>query len=352
MKNKNKSINEVLVLLYTKDLKDEYKAYILNKTEKPSLFYLYISQKFNEFIEIAKQVDERELIETLHQFNGAFNIGFRGNISKQRFINLLKKICGGLKTVLTECYVANQSKALVDLEKLLGTDAVKTQSSIFGRYLDEQYINYCQTIINNNKVLYRVRDCNNNESRDNCWHTPYNIRQYAYAGRFSSPGFPCLYLSDSPETSMEEVGKFQKEYRLIGTFTLKKGKSLSCVDLRFPLGKKEIENTAEKEKIELFLSYPLRLLCTCPAIADRKSYAFAEEYLFSQVLINVIMSPNNENSGMLNVDGVCYNSTKHQGGINYALPARTKSIPPEEDEKFSKRLEEIFDHPTPQEIEK
>ena len=348
-----KSINEVLIKLYAPESLI-YKE-ILGKEEnkeKASLFYSYISQKFKEFIEIAKEVDEKELIEALHRFNGAINIGFKGNISKQRFVNLLKKICNELKTILEECYAANQSKAFIELEKLLGKEGVETRNSTFGKYLHEQYINYCMTKIDSSKVLYRVRDCNSDEPRDNCWHTPYNIRQYAYAGRFSTPGFPCLYLSDSPETSMEEVGKLQKEYRLIGTFTLKKGKIFSCIDLRFPLGKEEIEKTTEKEKIELFLSYPLRLLCTCPTIEKRKSNAFAEEYLFSQVLINVIMSPNNENSGMLNVDGICYNSTKRIGGINYALPAKTKSVPPKQDEKFSKQLEDLFDHPKPQEIKK
>lgn len=346
---KNKSISEILTLLYSNDLENEYKAFTYVHEGKASLFFHYIFTKFEKFVEIVKMADEKELIETIHQFNGTFNIGFKNSISKQRFVNLLRRICKELLTVLKECYAANQSKALIDLEELLGTKAVETKNSMFGKYLHEQYINYCMTEIESSKVLYRVRDCNNNELRDNCWHTPYNIRQYAYAGRFSTPGFPCLYLSDSPETSMEEVGECKKKYRLIGTFTLKKGKIFSCIDLRFPLGKEEIKNTTEQEKIKLFLSYPLRLLCACPT-GERKSDAFAEEYLFSQVLINVIMTPNNENSGMLSVDGVCYNSTKHVGGINYALPARTKSIPPKQDEKFSKQLEDLFDHPKPQEI--
>lgn len=344
MSNKSKhngkklSVEEALDFLYNKiDLSYSDFVDLPENKGKSSLFAKFIKVQLDRFIDIVKAIDESILVKTIQGFGD-----FKGNISKCRFINLLKEISDDSLKILKECYCPNQAEALNDLECFLGNNNKK-----FMQYLDEQLINYCAFDYTKNVDFYRVRDEDYGKQIDNCWHTPYNIRQKSYAGRFSSPGFPCLYLAASPETCCAEVGNLNEgKTRWLGKFNL--NKMLICLDLRIP-NKATIAKATDYEKIQLFLSYPLRILCTTRAI--NKSDRFAEEYLFSQALINVLSYPLNDNSGMCRISGIIYDSTKDTEGINIALPAKSEKIPPDLDETYSKYLKNLFNHDNPEMID-
>lgn len=334
-KEKDLSLEQVLKILY-KEATNEYKLFIENHAKKSSVFFYFIKYKFSEFIIELNQISESDLTATLKEFEG-----FQGNISKVRFLNLIKKITREYLTILGECYRANQVKALLSLENLLGNN-----NRLLKPYLVEQLINYCTYNFSNNPILFRIRDENKGEKVDNCWHTPFFIRQNSYTGRFSMPGFPCLYLADSPSTCNAEIkGPTKGKDRWLAQFSLKKGKNLICLDLRIPTTE-EIERADSTQKIQLLLTYPLRLLCS--TTAQNRTDGFGEEYLFSQALMNVISFPLNDESGICSVNGVVYNSTKRLGGINYALPAKSNNIPPSVEEIYSTELQELFTFSNPQ----
>ena len=333
---KHKTIEETLNTLYNK-VELTYSEFVSlpGHKNKSSLFFAYIQREFDRFIEIVNQVDNALIVEALTEFGD-----FEGVISKRRFINLLKKISDESLKILKECYYPNPAQALKDLEYLLGMNNRKLMP-----YIVEQLINYCTFDYPRNNVFYRVRDANADEVIDNCWHTPYYMRQNAYSGRFSSPGFPCLYISDSPETCYAELGELKENMiRWLGKFRLKENIVLGCLDLRLPKDE-TIKNSSPYEQIQYFLTYPIRLLCT--TYAEHKSDSFGEEYLFSQALINLLSHPLDENSGMSRVSGILYDSTKNPGGINIALPAKSIHLPPDQNETYSQFLQVLFQHEQP-----
>lgn len=331
-----KTIEEALNFLYNENGMS-YSAFVKlpENIDKSSLFVAYIKLQFERFKEVVKAIDEPSLIKEIELFGD-----FEGHISKRRFTNLIQKISEGFLNVLHKCYYPNQAQALIDLEKLLGMN-----NRILMPYLVEQLINYCSFDYPRNSILYRVRDAKNGDDVDNCWHTPFNIRQRSYAGRFSSPGFPCLYLADSIKTCCAEVGPLNEgQTRWLGEFHLKEGQLLGCLDLTIPSNKR-IKASNSYERIQFFLTYPIRILCT--TFAEHKSDTFGEEYLFSQALINLLSSPANENSGMCRVSGIIYDSTRNNGGINIAIPAKSDTIPPRAEEKYSRFLQAKFHHNKP-----
>lgn len=332
---KFKTIEEALNFLYNKQPLS-YSDFVILPENKgnASLFAAYVRSQYYRFIDIVKAIDESTLSNAIKEFEE-----FQGNPSKRRFINLLKKISNDFFRILKECYSPNSAKALSDLEKLLGMNNRNLM-----QYLVEPLINYCSFDYPQNSILYRVRDAKIGEEIDNCWHTPFQIREKSYAGRFSSPGFPCLYLADSSETCCKEI-KLNKGYaRWLGEFRLKKKQTLICLDLTIP-SESKIKTANYYEQIQLFLTFPLRILCT--TYAEHKSDTFGEEYIFSQALINLLSFPLKDNSGLCRVSGIMYNSTKHKGGINIALPARSISIPPNPEERYSKYLQDMFSHAKP-----
>ena len=331
MNNKCLSIKEVLTRLYNHQDED-YTLFLKENRGKASLFAEFIKLKFTEFIDIVKLIDSNELSQFIARSND-----FVGTKSRIRFINLLKIICKKYLVILKKCYCSNPAGAVKDLEKLLGAG-----NRTLMKYLNEQLINYCSYTMDKGTILYRVRDEKEGEEVDNCWHTPFFIRQHSHSGRFSSPGFPCLYLANSIETCVSEVGEIKYGYqRWIGEFCISKDMHLITLDLRFP-SSDIIEHMNDFDMFCAFLSYPIRLLCGLPAL--QKSDSFAEEYLFSQLLINLLSNPTNDKCGLISILGVTYDSTKHIKGTNYALPAVPKHYPPDGDEKVSEQLKILLIH--------
>lgn len=333
MYNKYLSIKDALILLYDYRA-EEYKQF--HETEenrdKASLFAKFIELKFKQFIETVSRIEREELSKLLISLDD-----FRLNKTRIRFINLLTLICSRYLSVLRKCYCSNPVHAIHDLEKLLGANNHQLM-----KYIVEPLVNYCSYAIDRDAILYRIRDEKEDKDVDNCWHVPFNIRQFCYSGRFSSPGFPCLYLGSNIETCISEAEKIKSGYqRWVGEFSLKKGGILITLDLRLPSGH-TIDQMNEYDTFCAFLSYPLRILCG--TYAYKKSDSFAEEYLFSQLLVNLLSNSTNEKLGLTTLRGITYDSTKCIGGINYALPAIPSHYPPKEDEKVSDVLKELLIH--------
>lgn len=339
MNNRRLSIKEALIRLYNHRYED-YTLFLRTKENhgKASLFAKFTEFKFSKFICIVKSINREELSQFIIRVND-----FVSTKTRRRFINLLELICKRYIGILRKCYCSNPAGAILDLGRLLGANNHQLM-----KYIIEPLINYCSYAINQKAILYRVREEEEGKDVDNCWHTPFYIRQHCHSGRFSTPSFPCLYLGQEVETCVSETGEIKPgNKRWLGEFRIKGNKPLIALDLRFP-SESAIKNFDDYDTFCAFLSYPLRLLCGI--YAHNKSDSFAEEYLFSQLLINLLSNQVDDNLGLTTIYGVMYDSTKNKGGINYAFPAIPQNYPPKEDEKVSERLMNLFVHNKPAQL--
>ena len=327
-------LDQVLHTLY--EFKEgEYKTFCSNQ-EGPSLFYHYISNKFEEYLGIIKDINEEEIESVLF-----ISCEFKGSNTKLRFINLSKSICYHILLILKNLYSPNHVQSLIDLERLLDG-----RNKDLKRYLNDMYINYFRYDLDNRTIFYRILDWDENQICTNCWHTPYNLREHSSAGRYNIPGYPALYLGNSKDTCLKEVGKtIPKKNRWLGEFILKDKQQLACLDLRMSMAQ-DIDNLTVYDKFSLLITYPLRFICSVESL--HKTEKFCEEYLFSQALVSLLFVPTDiYKTRFTTFCGVVYDSTKLKGGVNYAIYAKPQDYPPSKEESYSHKLKSIFHHDMP-----
>ena len=294
----------------TKDfLIDIYSAYPLKGRKTEETFYNYIKTVLERFLVGLKDIEENELIQIV---NDGFRIGhFRASYTKQRFINLMNKVCDDFLKMLQLCYKGDFYNAHNLLEKVLNKQR-------YGLYLEEHYRNYF-SFKDPNQEYFRMRDEDEYEEDgtpkivDNCWHVPYDKRHVAYTGRFSLLGYPCLYLASSKETCNAELGELKKgRVRWVSSF-IYKGHSF-VYDFRLPVVD-DIKCASYYDQFTMFLQYPLLAMCYCV----KQVNGFNEEYFIPQLLFHHIFVANNNG---LQFDGLAYTSTRGVNGFNIAFPAK------------------------------
>ena len=279
-------------------------------------FYYLIEQEFKEFLSALKNLDSVSIEETLKPYKRIEH--FKAPYTKQRLINLLKKICNDLLNVLALCYKGDLFSANMGLRKFL--------TNTWKIYLVEYYRNNLSFDLEEiNKTFYRMRDENEYDQNgspvvvSDCNHVPFEKRMYAATGRYNLYGYPCLYLGDSKETCDAEIGRLEKDIRYVWEFIPKK--SIPLYDLRIP-SVKEINKEDGYGLFKMLLAYPLIALCS----TKDKHKGFNEKYFIPQLLFHhILMGQNNAFSHK----GIAYSSTKHRGGYNIVIPAFYSSSQPQ-----------------------
>ncbi len=214
----------------------------------------------------------------------------------------------------------------------------------FKTILDESDFVYKTEILMGGEDLYRVRVSNNNYSfsKDEIFHIPFHLKNIIPTQRYSIPGFPCLYLSDSVYTCWEEMKRPDINSLHASRF---RNNKVSQV-LLIPNPKEEIEMYAQEDKIvegvigigidSLLANFPLYLACSV-GVQNPKD-PFKIEYIIPQLLLQYVRQSNE-------VQGVKYFSTNidySNGNIsgtfnNYVFPVKTLDT-----KGFCKGLEEAF----------
>ena len=232
---------------------------------------------------------------------------------------LLHKICINIKDIVTAVYEGLHNRAYTKLQNLL------TQ------YNDNLYFT-----LPVDTELYRMRvtDKRKGLERKDIFHNPLNNRRCIKTQRFSTPGYPCLYLGRSLYVCWEEMGMPSTETTLVAGF--KNNSELKLVDLRVP-SLDTFLNQSEKY-VKLF---PLILACSIPVI--NKEDVFKPEYILPQLVLEWTINKRKETSAL----GVYYTSVfKNQGFFpsldfeweNIAVPVQY----PLATSKFCPRLKELF----------
>lgn len=309
-------------------LRSLYSNLPLKDRSRNETFYCYIKTVLDDFISELKNVEEDELSPILNSVC-TFN-HFKAPYTKQRFINLMNKVCVDFLDILQLCYKGDFYNAHRLLDKVLNTQRYRL-------YLTEEYRNYFN-FKDPNQKFFRMRDADEFDKDgnpiilDNCWHVPYDMRHIADSGRYSLLGSPCLYLASSLKTSDAELGDLQKgRVRWVGSF-IYKGRSL-VYDFRLPTVD-ELETVLHYDQFVMLLQYPLLAMCYCVS----RGNSFNEEYYIPQLLFHHILV--NKNNG-IQFDGIAYTSTKDREGFNIAFPARyNQEVPPSDG--YSDYLMDVF----------
>ncbi len=168
-------------------------------------------------------------------------------------------------------------------------------------------------IIGLHKPFYRARIGNNKPySKAQMFHLPLSLREFANTQRFSIPGLPCLYLSNSIYTCWEELNRPSINQFQVSRFQLENFNlnildiSLTPVQIKWH-SKSYLENKIQGKYDYDYISFwflivwPLTLVCSLNVLNEEAP--FKHEYIFPQFLLQWVTHENE-------VDGIRYFSVK------------------------------------------
>ncbi|WP_297334599.1 RES domain-containing protein [Flavobacterium sp.] len=163
-----------------------------------------------------------------------------------------------------------------------------------------------------NKRLYRARVCNYKAylSREDIFHIGFENRHLVSTSRFSIPGLPALYLSDSTYTCWEEFRRYKikklwfskfKNIRQLNVIKLeRKSDFIRSIHPNYRYDNKIVEN-AEDLIYDYLVVFPISLICSIKVKVDDAS--FKPEYIIPQLLLQFVSSKRG-------IDGIKFPSTK------------------------------------------
>jgi hypothetical protein len=230
-----------------------------------------------------------------------------------------------------------------------------------------QLVNFRTVKINPNHKFYRLKKEYNSKLKFDelkyegisehtspleAFHVPFNKRKSIGTNRFSIPGFPCLYLSDTILTSWSEIADSRNiDFHAICFKNLRPLYLIDLVPLNHSIPQITIENISklydhnnnEKFLLDYLLIYPIILACHCKLkyIPEYPGQIqFKSEYIVPQLMMQWF-----KNSEKM-VDGIRYLScTAFDSGIsendnfyNYVIPA----IDSEKEEGYCDELSSLF----------
>lgn len=157
--------------------------------------------------------------------------------------------------------------------------------------------------------FYRIRiGTNQNYTRNDLFHIPFELREKVSSHRYSLSGLPCLYLSNSIYVCWEELGRPDINTIHISRFDIKDA------ELKFLYLHQKTElismvcfnedGTIDMENFDylmnFIISFPLLISCSVSKMNDN---SFVPEYIIPQFLLQWIVNQNE-------VDGIRYFSNR------------------------------------------
>lgn len=175
--------------------------------------------------------------------------------------------------------------------------------------------------VNINKSFYRIRQMPsvNELSRKELFHIPITKRGMVKTQRYSSPGYPCLYLGESIYGCWEEMRRPPMHTCAVARF--KNDQELNFIDMTIP----SKDNLCKDSFLKLM---PLVIACMVRVADDDATYK--PEYIVPQLLIEWILKHRTykNDTGSKKIHGVVYVSTHlnkefdfpMRKFVNYAIP--------------------------------
>ena len=211
-----------------------------------------------------------------------------------------------LKRIVLSCYQGKRSTAYSQLKNLFKSYET---DSIFAKIPSEA-------------IFYRMRVCDLRKEikRKELFHIPFEKIRQIKTQRYSSPGYPCLYLGVSLYGCWEEMQRPNTESTLFSVF--KTTNSFKVVDMRVPTLEQYLNNA------EFYLKFfPLIIASTIPVLNNED--IFKPEYLLPQMILEWVIEKRKE----INAIGIYYTSAFKNNEFynlnhewdNLALPAHKTS---------------------------
>lgn len=253
-----------------------------------------LEKKFEEYLAAIRKIDSQE-------FHNKFRCE---NFSLEKFKTKAQDVCKNVEKCICKKKERFDNEAYVALKKLLISDIA-----------DKAVIDHAKEYVSHKKDFYRIVYIPKNkvkEGKNYAEHRPFEERFLIKEGRFSLPGFPCLYLGGSEEVCEKEVGKGNKgECKFVNQYQIRRGGRIKLLSLAPPI------NDSPKELLGFLVLYPLILASQSPK--RHPEGVFHEEYIIPQLLMEYVREKRKD------VDGIRYLSSHYTDGemlkmMNYVLP--------------------------------
>lgn len=150
-------------------------------------FYYFIKVIFEDYLAILR--NNAGIIEKMVIESNEIKENYSSN-----FFNLIKQIQDTSLKCLVLCYNGKNVDACNYLNHFLTCPNIANLNDIIANYLKFD--------LDCNTKFYRVRDFDEKETIDNCFHIPFHLRKYACNMRFNNMGYPCFYAASDMETAI------------------------------------------------------------------------------------------------------------------------------------------------------
>lgn len=148
--------------------------------------------------------------------------------------------------------------------------------------------------------MRRIEDRRTNITYDEMFHIPIDKRRLVTTQRYSTPGYPCLYLGKSIYTCWEEMNRPRMSDCWVSQ--LKNTQEIYLLDLRVPSLQSFLDNFEN-----YILLFPVIIACMLPVINSNDIYK--PEYIIPQLLTEWIIKKGK--------DGIYYTSTHKNSDFDY-----------------------------------
>jgi hypothetical protein len=285
--------------------------------EASSFFPSHLETLFARYLEIIKSVDD-EFMPIV-----------------QKHLPDIQETCDNLVNATDSVFKGNSSNAYDIFSKIM---------SKLEQYL--VYPNKNALEMNPTHLFKARRNMDNQFELKDMFHVPFEKRYEIQTTRFSLPGVPCLYLSNSIYSCWEELDRPPFGQMAVSRFELS-GKNFRFLDFSnskdfikhgivrrpyvpHPKITEEQTNEMFESTLKLISDFVLPryiqtfpLMTSCYVKVFNKSHHFKPEYIFPQMVMQWIMTQDD-------IDGIKYLSTKSrpleegyrpmQSFLNYAIP--------------------------------
>lgn len=243
----------------------------------------FYHQFFTEYINCLKRID-RNVIDKVNITMQMFINRFNNQTVKFDIIHETIDLCNAILEATTQYFKGFPNVAYEKLEYIF------IENSCHLLQLLPQLT--CKNI-----QLYRARKGKDLQERKELFHTPFELRTKCASYRFSTLGYPSLYLASSLETALLEVGAKNPLEYFCSCF--KTNNDICVVDLALPN-----RDLTFWEQYSLLVFYPLIVACNLKV--RNTDDPFKPEYVIPQLLTQIIRL---HSSGII---GISYTSTKHK----------------------------------------
>ena len=247
-------------------------------------------------------------------------------------IKELKDIIEKIKDIIRNQYNGMHSTAFTSFNNLLG---IEEENDVVSRLIITR-------IPANSKSFYRMRKIENrkNVPYQEMFHIPFDKRGIITTQRYSTPGYPCLYLGESIYACWEELGRPLMGESMVSRFIC--DTELRLVDLRTPTF-----NDWSKNFEKYILFFPIIIACSFKVESENNH--FKPEYIITQLIMETIIKYNRNSKTGTYVHGVYYSSVNKNEDFrfaddklyNIAIPV-LKPLPTKKDGKYCEILSSIF----------